>query len=95
MATIEIEAAKVSRIIQGYGFEVYEEITIKSGDVIKNYYTVWNKTAKVEVGDVVRVAGDYSAKVDCYTGKDNQPKTKVAVSINNAEVMLEENEAPF
>lgn len=95
MATIEIEAATVSRIIQGYGFEVYEERKLQSGDLAKFYYTVWNKTAKVEVGDVVRVAGDFSAKVDEYTGKDNKPKTKVSVSINNAEVMLEENEAPF
>ena len=93
MATIELEAAKVSRLIPNYGFEVYEEITIKSGDVIKNYYTVWNKAAKVEVGDVVRVSGDFSAKVDSYTGKDNQPRNKVSVSINNAEVMLED--APF
>ena len=93
MATIELEAATVARLIPNYGFEVYEERKLQSGDLAKFYYTVWNKNVKVEVGDVVRVAGDFSAKIDEYTDKTNQPKTKVSVSINNAEVMLED--APF
>lgn len=94
MATIEVENASVVRIIEGYGFEVAETILIK-GEERKNYYTVWNKTAKVAVGDVVTVQGDYSAKVDSFTGRDNQPRNKVAVSINNAEVMTTTEDAPF
>jgi len=92
MATINIENAKVSRIIEGYGFEVTETRLVK-GEEYKSYYTVWNKDTKVEIGDIVTVEGDYSAKVDSYTDKTNTPRTKVSVSVNNAEVMLAD--APF
>jgi len=93
MATIEIENATVVRLIPGYGFEVAETIMIK-GEERKQYFTIWNKSAQVNIGDTVTVQGDYSAKVDSYTGKDNQPRNKVSVSVNNAEVMTAE-EAPF
>jgi hypothetical protein len=92
MATINIENGKVSRIIEGYGFEVTEIRTVK-GEEYKSYFTVWNRDVKVEVGDIVTVEGDYSAKVDSYTDKTNTPRTKVSVSVNNAEVMLAD--APF
>ena len=92
MATINIENGKVSRIIEGYGFEVTEIRTVK-GEEYKSYYTVWNKDVKVEIGDIVTVEGDYSAKIDTYTDKTNTPRTKVSVSVNNAEVMLAD--APF
>jgi RNA-binding protein YlmH len=92
MATINIENGKVSRIIENYGFEVTEIRTVK-GEEYKSYYTVWNKDVKVEIGDIVTVEGDYSAKVDSYTDKTNTPRTKVSVSVNNAEVMLAD--APF
>lgn len=92
MATINIENGKVSRLIPGYGFEVTEIRTVK-GEEYKSYYTVWNKDVKVEIGDIVTVEGDYSAKVDSYTDKTNTPRTKVSVSVNNAEVMLAD--APF
>jgi hypothetical protein len=92
MATINIENGKVSRIIEGYGFEVTEIRTVK-GEEYKSYYTVWNRDVKVEIGDIVTVEGDYSAKVDSYTDKTNTPRTKVSVSVNNAEVMLAD--APF
>lgn len=87
MASIEIENAKVVRLIPGYGFEVVEEITTRKGDTIKQYFTVWNKSVTVEVGEAVTVAGDFSAKAEEYTGKDNVPRVKVGVSINNAEVL--------
>lgn len=93
MATIEIENAKVSRLIPGYGFEVTETRLVK-GEEYKSYYTIWNKEVSVEVGDIVTVQGDFSAKVDSYTGKDNQPRNKVSVSVNNAEVMTSED-LPF
>ncbi len=92
MATINIENGKVSRIIEGYGFELTETRLVK-GEEYKSYYTVWNKDVKVQVGDIVTVEGDYSAKVDSYTDKTNTPRTKVSVSVNNAEVMLAD--APF
>lgn len=95
MATIEVENATVTRLIEGYGFEVREDIQLKSGDTITKYFTVWNKSVKPQVGDVVRVQGDFSAKIDEYTGKDNVPKRKLSVSINNAEVMVETADAPF
>lgn len=92
MATINIENGKVSRIIEGYGFEVTEVRMVK-GEEYKSYYTVWNKEAQVSLGDIVTVEGDYSAKIDTYTDKTNTPRTKVSVSVNNAEVMLAD--APF
>lgn len=92
MATVEIENAKVSRIIEGYGFEVTETRLVK-GEEYKSYYTVWNKQVQVQVGDVVTVAGDLSAKVDSYTDKTNTPRHKVSLSVNNAEVMTAD--APF
>jgi ribosome maturation factor RimP len=92
MATINIENGKVSRIIEGYGFEL-TEIRMVKGEEYKSYYTIWNKEAKVNIGDIVTVEGDYSAKVDSYTDKTNTPRTKVSVSVNNAEVMLAD--APF
>lgn len=94
MASIEIENAKVSRIIEGYGFEITETRLVK-GEEYKSYFTVWNKDVKVNIGDIVTVAGDYSAKVDSYTDKTNTPRTKVSVSVNNAEVMLATEDAPF
>lgn len=95
MATIEIENATVTRIIEGYGFEV-QETTLVKGEERKSWFTVWNKDFKVEVGDKVTVQGTYSAKVDSYTGRDNQPRNKVSVSVNNAEVMLADSaDAPF
>jgi ribosome maturation factor RimP len=92
MATINIENGKVSRIIEGYGFEL-TEIRMVKGEEYKTYYTIWNKEAKVSLGDIVTVEGDYSAKIDSYTDKTNVPRTKVSVSVNNAEVMLAD--APF
>lgn len=94
MATIEIENAKVVRVIPGYGFEVVESRLVK-GEEYKSYYTVWNKDVKVQVGDVVTVQGIYSAKIDTYTGKDNVPRNKVSVSVNNAEVMTSGEDLPF
>ena len=95
MATIEIENATVTRIIEGYGFEV-QETTLVKGEERKSWFTVWNKQVKVQVGDKVTVQGDYSAKVDSYTDKTNTPRTKVSVSVNNAEVMLADSaDAPF
>ena len=94
MATIEIENAKVVRVIEGYGFEVVETRLVK-GEEYKSYFTVWNKEVKVEVGDLVTVQGQYSAKIESYTDKTNTPRTKIAVSVNNAEVMTESADAPF
>lgn len=95
MATISVDTATVVRLIPGYGFEIAEEIKIKSGDTIKVYYTVWDNKANVAVGDVLSVEGDYSAKLDEYTGADNVPKRKVSVSINNPAIMPATEDAPF
>jgi hypothetical protein len=92
MASINIENAKVVRVIDGYGFEIVESRLVK-GEEYKSYFTVWNKEVKVSIGDIVTVEGDYSAKVDSYTDKTNTPRTKVSVSVNNAEVLLAD--APF
>jgi len=95
MATIELENVKVTRIIEGYGFEVQETRLVK-GEEYKSWFTIWNKEVKPQVGDVVTVQGQYSAKIDEYTDKTNTPRTKISVSVNNAEVMLSDGaDAPF
>tara|TARA_R110000803_G_scaffold205637_1_gene272457 strand:- start:313 stop:600 length:288 start_codon:yes stop_codon:yes gene_type:complete len=95
MATISIDSAEVVRLIPGYGFEIAEQIKTFKGDLIKVYYAVWYKDANVAVGDLVSVEGDYSAKLDEYTGADNIPKHKISVSINNPAIMPVTEDAPF
>jgi hypothetical protein len=82
----------VSRIIEGYGFEGFETRKTREGEDFKVYVTVWTKD-KVTIGDSVEVTGDLTAKVDSYTGKDNQPKTKVSLNINDP--VVKTAEAPF
>lgn len=92
MAKVRIENARVERIIEGYGFKASEEITLRSGDKGKAWFTVWT-SGKFSEGDIVNVTGDLSAKVEEYTGRDNQPKTTAAIHVNNAKV--EGSNAPF
>lgn len=94
MATVTIENATVARIIEGYGFVATEEKTIRSGETIKLYYTVWTKEA-AQVGDLLTIEGDLQVKLEEYTGKDNQPKTSAATHVNNALIMKNEVDAPF
>ena len=92
MAKVRIEGAKVERIISGYGFKASEEITIKSGDKIKQWLTVWTQ-AQVREGDTVNITGDLSVKLEEFTGRDNTPKQTAAIHVNNAKV--EGADAPF
>lgn len=92
MAKAHIETATVSRIIQGYGFKCYSERKTKTGDTVKEYYTVWATTPAVKEGDIVEVTGDLSVKLEEFTGRDGNPKQTAAIHINNAKVT---SEAPF
>ena len=82
----------VSRIIEGYGFEAYETRKTREGEDFKVYLTVWTKES-VQVGESLEVTGDLSAKVDSYTGKDNQPRSKVSLNVNDPKLTREQ--APF
>jgi hypothetical protein len=96
MATITIEDATVTRIIQGYGFEVKETVTTFSGEKIDVYYTIWNKEERVAVGDRVKAQGNHVLKTETFTGSDNIPKTKTKVNVNDAQVrVLATGDAPF
>lgn len=92
MAKAHIEAATVSRIIQGYGFKCYSERKTKTGDTVKEYYTVWATSPSVKEGDIVEITGDLSVKLEEYTTRDGQAKQSAAIHINNAKVSAE---APF
>lgn len=92
MAKVRVENARVERIIEGYGFKASEEITIKSGDKIKQWLTVWTQ-AQVREGDTVNITGDLSVKLEEFTGRDNTPKQTAAIHVNNAKV--EGSDAPF
>jgi hypothetical protein len=94
MATITIEAARVERLIPGYGFKATETTSFK-GEERKVWYTVWSKEPVTE-GQVLTVQGELTVKLESFTGKDNQPKQVAAIHLNNALVMTaEEIEAPF
>lgn len=82
----------VNRIIEGYGFEGYETKKTRDGEEFKVYVTVWTKD-KFSMGQLVEVTGDLSAKIDTYTGKDNQPKSKVSLNINDP--VIKQADAPF
>ncbi len=85
MAQVTVSGA-VARIIDGYGFKLVETSTILSGKEIKTWYTVWS-TEKVQTGDAVTVVGRLSTKLEDFTGRDNEPKTAVAIHINDAKVI--------
>jgi hypothetical protein len=84
MATITA-TGEIVRIIDGYGFKLVETTKLRSGEEKKTWITVWTK-ASVRVGDTVTVSGQLSTKLEEYTGRDNVPKTGVAINVNDAEV---------
>ena len=83
---------EVARLIPGYGFKLVETTTVK-GEERKTWLTVWTD-AQVREGDKVIVKGQLSTKLESYTGRDNQPKTGVAININDAQVKPDED-LPF
>lgn len=88
MATINIENAKVEKIITGYGFRA-SQTTLVKGEERKTYYTVWTKEPITE-GDTVTIEGELSVKLEEFTGRDNQPKKVAAIHVNNALIMKED-----
>jgi hypothetical protein len=92
MATIELNNAKVERLIAGYGFKATETTLVK-GEEKKTWYTVWTKEA-VSEGQIVDISGDLSVKLEDFTGRDGEPRKSAAIHINNA-VTMTSQEAPF
>ena len=88
MATINIENAKVEKIITGYGFRASQTTMVK-GEERKTYYTVWTKE-QVNEGDTLTIEGELSVKLEEFTGRDNQPKKVAAIHVNNAMIMKED-----
>ena len=88
MATVNIENAKVEKIITGYGFRA-SQTTLVKGEERKTYYTVWTKEPVTE-GDTLTIEGELSVKLEEFTGSDNQPKKVAAIHVNNALVMKED-----
>lgn len=92
MATVTIEAARVERLIAGYGFKA-SETTLFKGEERKTWFTVWTKETVTE-GQILRIEGDLSVKLESFTGRDNQPKQSAGIHINNA-LTMQADEAPF
>lgn len=88
MATVNIENAKVEKIITGYGFRA-SQTTVVKGEERKTYYTVWTKEPVTE-GDTLTIEGELSVKLEEFTGRDNQPKKVAAIHVNNAMIMKED-----
>lgn len=94
MATIEVQGARVERIIAGYGFKA-SETTVVKGEERKTWYTVWTKESVTE-GQILDISGELSVKLEEFTGRDGEPKKVAAIHINNALTMsANESEAPF
>lgn len=93
MATINVENAKVERIIAGYGFKATETTLVK-GEERKTWLTVWTKEP-VKEGDIVTIEGELSVKLEEFTGRDNKPRQTAAIHINNAMLMTAEVDLPF
>jgi hypothetical protein len=91
MATI-YASGEVARLIPGYGFKLVET-TIVKGEERKTWLTVWTDTV-VREGQKVTVKGELSTKLETFTGRDNTPKTAVAINVNNAQVKPDED-LPF
>jgi hypothetical protein len=91
MATI-VASGEVARLIPGYGFKLVETKTV-NGEERKVWITVWTD-AVVREGQKVIVKGDLSTKLETFTGRDNTPKTTVAINVNNAQVKPDED-LPF
>jgi hypothetical protein len=91
MATI-VASGEVARLIPGYGFKLVETTNVK-GEERKVWITVWTD-AVVREGQKVIVKGDLSTKLETFTGRDNTPKTAVAINVNNAQVKPDED-LPF
>lgn len=92
MAIVEISEATVSRLIPNYGFKCYSERQTSNG-AVKEYYTVWSNMPSLKEGDIVRVKGRLSVKLEEYTARDGQAKQTAAIHINDAKV--ESGETPF
>jgi hypothetical protein len=84
MAFVELREAEVTRIINGYGVEVAESWTGKTGDTFRSYYTVWTQE-NLNVGDVINVKGVLSVKLDQYESK-GETKHKAVANINSAKI---------
>lgn len=81
MAEVIIKEAEVIRLITGYGATVAESYKDKSGEIRKNYYTVWTKDS-LQVGDLINVRGLLTVKLDEYE-KDGATVQKASASVNN------------
>lgn len=88
MATVNIENAKVEKIIIGYGFRA-SQTTLVKGEEKKTYYTIWTKEP-VKEGDILTIEGDLAVKLEEFTGRDNQPKKVAAIHVNNAMILKED-----
>lgn len=71
------------------GFRVKETVTNantgQSWDVV---WTVWQKGATVNPGDMVEVRGELGVKTREYTGRDGNPATTIDRNINTPEVKV-------
>jgi hypothetical protein len=93
MALVKIEGAKVTRIMQGYGFRAEAEIAMRNGDTRTERYTVWSESG-VSEGDIVDIVGNLGVKIEDFTGRDGSLKTVAAIHVNDAKVTTAVS-APF
>lgn len=88
MALIKIESGEVTRHVGSNGaFAVGEEVNLPDGRSFMKQYTVWAQGEPPQIGQIVSVIGQYSAKIREYVAPTG-PKTAIDVSINEPEVTM-------
>lgn len=91
MALVKIEGI-VDRVIGEngvVGFRVKENVTNAStGQSWDVQWTIWQKNATVNPGDMVEVKGELGVKTREYTGRDGNPATTIDRNINTPEIKV-------
>jgi hypothetical protein len=90
MAFINIKAATVNRIIEGYGFEAVNKFTDRSGKERQERFVIWTKDEVPTVGQTMDINGIVSAKVDEYE-KDGELIRYASIHVNSPKLTLLED----
>lgn len=102
MAKILLESVKVDKVGNGH-CSVVEEFTKNDGSKGKTWFKIWSTTV-VEVGDLIKVTGNMSAKpaIDYatslerkWTDKAGKEHTSIEVHVNDAVITKLSGNDPF
>lgn len=94
MASVTI-TGRVGKPLGTSGVEVWETITLPTGQSFEKKWAVWGRT-DLTTDTQVNVTGTGSWKVREYTNQNGETKQTIDASINNPEITtLTSTEVPF